>query len=80
MSYTITIHSEPVADLVPTESRKADEAAAAVEQMRKLMLDAAPTKGVKDLMSVLALGNRDIKGGKIEPVAKVVARLRAKRG
>lgn len=44
--YTITLRGEPVADLVPAEGSKADDALAAVEQMRRLMLNAAPVKGV----------------------------------
>lgn len=44
--YTITLRGEPVADLVPAEGSKASDAATAVEQMRKLMLDAKPVKGV----------------------------------
>lgn len=44
--YTITLRGEPVADLVPAESGKGNDAAAAVEQMRKLMQEAKPVKGV----------------------------------
>lgn len=44
--YTITLRGEPVADLVPAEGAKSSDAAAAVEQMRKLMLGAEPIKGV----------------------------------
>ena len=31
------------------------------------------------LLKLLALGNRDVEAGRVKPVAKVVARLRAKR-
>lgn len=45
--YTITLRGEPVADLVPAGNAAANEdAAAAVVQMRQLMLGAAPVKGV----------------------------------
>lgn len=44
--YTITLRGEPVADLVPAESCKGGNAAAAVEQMRQLMLSATPIKDV----------------------------------
>jgi prevent-host-death family protein len=44
--YTITLRGEPVADLVPAESSKGGEAVAAVEQMRQLMLSAAPIKNI----------------------------------
>lgn len=44
--YTITLRGEPVADLVPAGSDKGGDAAAAVEQMRGLMLGAVPVRGV----------------------------------
>jgi len=44
--YTITLRGEPVADLVPAEGSKTSAAAAAVVQMRRLMLGAEPVKGV----------------------------------
>jgi prevent-host-death family protein len=53
--YTITLRGEPVADLVPAEGGKGSDAAAAVEQMRKLMLSAEPVKGV-DVKVLIAEG------------------------
>jgi len=44
--YTITLRGEPIADLVPAESSKGGDAVAAVEQMRQLMLSAAPVKNI----------------------------------
>lgn len=44
--YTITLRGEPVADLVPAEGGKEGDAAAAVLQMRQLMIEAKPVKGV----------------------------------
>lgn len=38
--YTITLRGEPIADLLPAESNKCTVAAAAVEQMRQLMVNA----------------------------------------
>ena len=44
--YTITLRGKPMADLVPAESAKGRNGVAAVERMRRLMLEAAPVKGV----------------------------------
>lgn len=44
--YTITLRGEPVADLVPPEGAKQSNAVAAVEEMRRLMQDARPVKGI----------------------------------
>jgi len=44
--YTITLRGERVADLVPAEGAKKSDAAAAVDQMRQLMLGAPPVKGL----------------------------------
>lgn len=54
-SYTITLRGEPVADLVPAASRKGGDAAAAVEQMRQLMLSGTPLKGI-DLKALINEG------------------------
>lgn len=53
--YTITLRGEPVADLVPAESGKGSDAAAAVDQMRTLMSSAKPVKGV-DVKALIAEG------------------------
>ena len=53
--YTITLRGEPVADLVPSGSNKAGDAVAAVAQMRKLMQEADPVKGV-DLKALINEG------------------------
>ncbi len=53
--YTITLRGEPVADLIPPEGNKANDAAAAVEQMRQLMLSAAPIKNI-DLKALINEG------------------------
>jgi antitoxin (DNA-binding transcriptional repressor) of toxin-antitoxin stability system len=44
--YTITLRGAPVAELVPPQGGKDGDAAAAVEQMRRLMTGAAPVGGV----------------------------------
>ena len=44
--YTITHRGEPVADLVPSEGTKGHGVAAAVEQMKRLMADGKPIKGI----------------------------------
>ena len=44
--YTITLRGQPVADLVPAAVSRGDDAVAAVEQMRGLMMGAPPVKGV----------------------------------
>ena len=44
--YTITHRGEPIADLVPSEGAKGHDAAAAVEQMHRLMAEAKPIKGI----------------------------------
>lgn len=44
--YTITLRGQPIADLVPAGSSRANEAAAAVDEMRKLMWDSAPVQKV----------------------------------
>jgi antitoxin (DNA-binding transcriptional repressor) of toxin-antitoxin stability system len=44
--YTITLRGEPVADLLPPEGGKETDAVAAVQQMRRFMLDARPVKGI----------------------------------
>ncbi len=44
--YTITLRGVPVADLMPAAGSKDSDAAAAVDQMRQLMLGAKPVKGV----------------------------------
>ncbi|MDZ4251164.1 MAG: type II toxin-antitoxin system prevent-host-death family antitoxin [Sulfuritalea sp.] len=54
-SYTITLRGEPVADLVPAASCKGGDAAAAVEQMRQLMLSGTPLKGI-DLKALIDEG------------------------
>lgn len=43
--FTITMHGEPIADLVPAEKSKNARARAAVEQMRRFMRE-APTQSV----------------------------------
>lgn len=53
--YTITLRGEPVADLVPPENNRGGDAAAAVEQMRQLMLSAAPIKNI-DLKALINEG------------------------
>lgn len=53
--FTITLRGEPIADLVPTQSSKGGDATAAVEQMRELMLSAAPVKGT-DLKTLIDEG------------------------
>ncbi|MDD5250757.1 MAG: prevent-host-death protein [Rhodocyclaceae bacterium] len=45
--YTITLRGEPVADLVPAGNAAGNEdAKAAVDQMRQLVLSAPPIKGL----------------------------------
>ena len=44
--YTITHRGEPVADLVPAEGTKRHGAAVAVAQMKRLMADAKPIRGI----------------------------------
>ncbi len=44
--YTITLRGEPVADLLPAEGNKDENAVAAVEQMRQFMMSTTPVKGV----------------------------------
>lgn len=53
--YTITLRGEPVADLIPPESNKGGDAVAAAEQMRQLMLSAAPIKRI-DLKALINEG------------------------
>lgn len=53
--YTITLRGEPVADLVPAEGSKGNDAAAAVDHMRQLMLSAVPIKGI-DLKALINEG------------------------
>ena len=53
--YTITLRGEPVADLIPPESHKSGDAVVAVEQMRQLMLSAAPIKSI-DLKALINEG------------------------
>lgn len=45
-------------------------------------LNVAPFEASQEtlaMLKILALGNRDVKAGKVKPVVDVVARLRAKR-
>jgi antitoxin (DNA-binding transcriptional repressor) of toxin-antitoxin stability system len=53
--YTITLRGEPIADLVPAGSSRSNDAVVAVDQMRNLMLSAAPIKGV-DLKALINEG------------------------
>jgi prevent-host-death family protein len=53
--YTITLRGEAIADLVPAEGTKGDDGAAAVEQMRQLMLSGEPVKGI-DVKALITEG------------------------
>ncbi len=44
--YTITLRGEPVADLVPAEGARHEDAAASVEAMREFMHSKEPVRGV----------------------------------
>lgn len=54
-SYTITLRGQPVADLVPSGSDRSNDAVAAVDQMRSLMLSASPVKDA-DLKALINEG------------------------
>jgi prevent-host-death family protein len=53
--YTITLRGAAIADLVPAEGTKGDDGAAAVEQMRQLMLSGEPVKGI-DVKALITEG------------------------
>ena len=53
--YTITLRGEAVADLVPAQSNKLSDAAAAVEEMRSFMQSRKPMSGI-DLKALINEG------------------------
>lgn len=65
----LAVHRQPMVITQNGEAKAVLQDVASFEETQETMA----------LLKILALGNQDVTGGKVKPVAAVVARLRARR-